>query len=61
MASTPGVFLGPYEIRAPKSHAFRITHDHTGRREGTKYYFNIARAGSHVTDPGASIWTAAKN
>src|SRR5262245_24685094 len=40
-----------YELQAPESHAFRIPHDYTERREGTKYYFNIVRDGSHVTDP----------
>jgi hypothetical protein len=40
-----------YELLSPESHAFRITHDYTERKEGTKYYFNIVREGSHVTDP----------
>lgn len=40
-----------YELQSPESHAFRITHDYTERTEGTKYYFNIVREGSHVTDP----------
>ncbi|HJQ24052.1 MAG TPA: hypothetical protein VKA60_09065 [Blastocatellia bacterium] len=40
-----------YELQAPESHAFRITHDYTARRAGEKYYFNIVRAGSHVSDP----------
>ncbi|MEW6208438.1 MAG: hypothetical protein AB1631_08720 [Acidobacteriota bacterium] len=40
-----------YELQEPSSHAFRITHDYTVRRAGEKYYFNIVRAGSHVTDP----------
>jgi hypothetical protein len=40
-----------YELQAPESHAFRITHDYTVRKVGEKYYFNIVRAGSHVTDP----------
>ena len=40
-----------YELLAPESHAFRITHDYTEKREGTKYYFNIVRDGSHVSDP----------
>jgi hypothetical protein len=40
-----------YELLSPESHAFRITHDYTERREGTKYYFNIVREGSHVSDP----------
>ncbi len=40
-----------YELLALESHAFRITHDYTVRKEGEQYYFNIVRAGSHVTDP----------
>jgi hypothetical protein len=40
-----------YELLAPESHAFRITHDYTVRRAGEQYYFNVVRAGSHVSDP----------
>jgi len=40
-----------YELQAPDTHAFRITHDYTARKVGEKYYFNVVRAGSHVTDP----------
>ena len=40
-----------YELQAPETHAFRITHDYTVRTVGEKYYFNVVRAGSHVTDP----------
>ena len=40
-----------YELQAPETHAFRITHDYTVRNSGEKYYFNVVRAGSHVTDP----------
>jgi len=40
-----------YELQSPDSHAFRITHDYTVRTVGEKYYFNVVRAGSHVTDP----------
>src|SRR2546423_11889371 len=40
-----------YELQAPESHAFRITHDYSVRRVGEKYYFNVVRAGSHVTSP----------
>ena len=40
-----------YELQAPESHAFRITHDYTVRKPGEKYYLNVVRAGSHVTDP----------
>ena len=40
-----------YELESPESHAFRITHDYTVRKAGEKYYFNVVRAGSHVTNP----------
>src|SRR6266550_1909727 len=40
-----------YELQSPESHAFRITHDYTVRKIGEKYYFNVVRAGSHVSDP----------
>ncbi len=40
-----------YELQAPESHAFRITHDYTVRKVGERFYFNVVRAGSHVTDP----------
>jgi len=40
-----------YELQEPPSHAFRITHDYTERREGVKHYFNVVRAGSKVSDP----------
>jgi hypothetical protein len=40
-----------YELQEPSSHAFRITHDYTERKEGTQHYFNIVRAGSHVSEP----------
>lgn len=40
-----------YELQAPESHAFRITHDYTVRKVGEKYYFNVVRTGSHVSDP----------
>ncbi|HSB09755.1 MAG TPA: hypothetical protein VLM38_09755 [Blastocatellia bacterium] len=40
-----------YELQAPETHAFRITHDYTVRNVGERYYFNVVRAGSHVTDP----------
>ena len=40
-----------YELQSPDSHAFRITHDYTVRKVGEKYYFNVVRAGSHVTNP----------
>lgn len=40
-----------YELQAPETHAFRITHDYTVRAAGEKYYFNVVRAGSHVIEP----------
>jgi hypothetical protein len=40
-----------YELQAPETHAFRITHDYTVRNAGEKYYFNVVRAGSHVSEP----------
>ena len=40
-----------YELQSPESHAFRITHDYTVRKVGEKYYFNVVRAGSDVTNP----------
>ena len=40
-----------YELQSPESHAFRITHDYTVRKVGEKHYFNVVRAGSHVSDP----------
>src|SRR5258706_6798643 len=40
-----------YELQSPESHAFRITHDYTVRKVGEKYYFNVVRASSHVTNP----------
>jgi len=40
-----------YELQDPQSHAFRITHDYTERKEGASHYFNVVRAGSHVSDP----------
>src|SRR4030095_1052968 len=40
-----------YELRSPNTHAFRIPHDYTVRKVGEKYYFNVGRAGSHVTNP----------
>src|SRR5262245_19750641 len=40
-----------YELLAPESHAFRITHDYTVRKIGEQYYFNVVRTGSHVSEP----------
>ena len=44
-----------YELKSPESHAFRITHDYTVRKVGEKYYFNVVRAGSHVSDPESIV------
>lgn len=38
-------------MQSPETHSFRITHDYTVRRAGEKYYFNVVRSGSHVTNP----------
>ena len=40
-----------YELEEPQSHSFRITHDYTARKAGERYYFNVVRAGSHVSNP----------
>lgn len=40
-----------YELEPPPSNAFRITHDYTERKAGVQHYFNIVRAGSHVSAP----------
>ncbi|HEU0175369.1 MAG TPA: hypothetical protein VFV58_14000 [Blastocatellia bacterium] len=40
-----------YELQDPQTHAFRITHDYTERKEGASHYFNVVRSGSHVSDP----------
>jgi len=40
-----------YELQDPQTHAFRITHDYTERKDGASHYFNVVRAGSHVSDP----------
>ena len=42
-----------YELLDPASNAFRITHDYTESRPGRAHYFNVVRAGSHVTDPAS--------
>ncbi|HKQ74673.1 MAG TPA: hypothetical protein VJ810_13360 [Blastocatellia bacterium] len=40
-----------YELQEPQTHAFRITHDYTERKDGAMHYFNVVRAGSRVSDP----------
>jgi len=42
-----------YELQDPETHAFRITHDYTESRPGTKAYINVVRKGSHVQDPAS--------
>ena len=42
-----------YELLDPATNAFRITHDFTETRAGRAHYFNVVRAGSHVTEPGS--------
>ncbi|HLG15155.1 MAG TPA: hypothetical protein VJH03_11720 [Blastocatellia bacterium] len=50
-----------YELEQPQSHSFRITHDYTVRNAGEKYYFNVVRAGSHVTDPESTDLDTGEN
>lgn len=50
-----------YELEAPESHAFRITHDYTARKEGERYYFNVVRAGSRVREPESIDLDSGKN
>ena len=40
-----------YELQAPETHAFRITHDYTETHAGTAAYLNVVRTGSKVKDP----------
>ncbi len=42
-----------YELQEPETHAFRIMHDYTESRAGTKAYLNEVRTGSHVKDPSS--------
>src|SRR5438132_7865913 len=39
-----------YELHTRESHALLTTHDLTARALAEKYYFNVVRAGTHVTD-----------
>ena len=50
-----------YELQSPESHAFRIAHDYTVRKVGEQYYFNVVRAGSHVSDPESIDLDTGKN
>ena len=42
-----------YELGAPETHSFAITHDYTEDRLGTAVYVNVVRAGSAVSNPSA--------
>ena len=42
-----------YFLQDPATHAFRLYHDYTERREGVDKYLNIVRAGSTVSNPSA--------
>src|SRR5205807_1971889 len=42
-----------YELQDPETHAFKIIHDYTESRAGTKAYVNVVRTGSHVKDPSS--------
>lgn len=44
-----------YFLQQPESHAFRLYHDYTESRAGVNGYANVVRAGSHASDPAASI------
>src|SRR6185436_16620403 len=50
-----------YELQEPPSNAFRITHDYTERKEGVQHYFNIVRAGSHVSEPESIYLDSGEN
>ena len=42
-----------YFLQDPSTHAFRLYHDYTERREGVDKYLNIVRTGSTVSNPSA--------
>lgn len=42
-----------YDLRAPETHSFDLTHDYTEERPGVGTYVNIVRAGSTVANPSA--------
>lgn len=42
-----------YFLQDPATHAFRLYHDYTERREGVDKYVNVVRAGSTVSNPSA--------
>jgi hypothetical protein len=44
-----------YLLQQPETHAFRLYHDYTESSPGVDKYFNVVRAGSHVSDPSAYV------
>jgi hypothetical protein len=42
-----------YFLQDPATHAFRLYHDYTERREGVDKYVNVVRTGSTVSNPSA--------
>ncbi|WP_336959980.1 hypothetical protein [Sphingobium aquiterrae] len=42
-----------YDLNAPETHSFSLTHDYTETRPGVSTYVNLVRAGSTVSDPSA--------
>lgn len=44
-----------YFLQQPETHAFALYHDYTESRPGVDKYFNVVRAGSRASDPGARL------
>ena len=44
-----------YFLQQPETHAFALYHDYTESRPGIDKYFNVVRAGSRASDPGARL------
>jgi hypothetical protein len=44
-----------YFLQQPQTHAFALYHDYTESRPGIDKYFNVVRAGSRASDPGARL------
>lgn len=42
-----------YDLQAPETHSFALTHDYTETRTGVATYVNVVRAGSTVSNPSA--------
>ena len=42
-----------YDLLAPETHSFALTHDYTETRAGVATYVNVVRAGSTVSNPSA--------